>query len=283
MASASKIRGLIRELESIEKECLPQGQINPGAVDGGVSVSPFEAAKESLVLTLQELDEGVAERTRVLEEQGRGQKAIELRHLNQKLLEKAKHDYEDLKRIHAKEVGKTGFIKSKYTAEELARWEEFMGIFAEKINAIETEHMSRANKGKRNDAARRMQAERAERNANGGGAARGGGGQASEQTQAFLNQVQEHDQKFDLMAAEILSGVQKLRAQAEDINVELDVQDKQIEELDEVMDMVENKFIRNNKQMKELLEKTGGSANWCFRITLFVVFMGLIAYMLNIF
>jgi hypothetical protein len=148
MASKVRIKNMIKDLEEIERECLPDSMRNPQGAEGGqneTNLDAFGAVKRDLQNFLKELEAGIAERDKVLEEFGRCQKAIELRTENDKLLERCKGKYKELQGIHEKEAAKK---KPKYTPEDLESMGNLVKLFGEEMDDLENAHNKRGKEKK---------------------------------------------------------------------------------------------------------------------------------------
>ena len=100
--------------------------------------------------------------------------------------------------------------------------------------------------------------------------------------QQFIQESIERDAVLDEKLDVIKQGVIQLGQIATDINEELDRQDKMLDEVDQKMDKVQEKLEARNKQMKKILEQTGGAQRWCPIIILFVILLALIGYIYQI-
>jgi len=290
MASKVRIKNIIRDLEEIERECLPDSMRKTEGADGGqnpTNLDAYGATKRDLQNFLKELEEGIAERDKVLEEFGRCQKAIELRTANDKLLETCKSKYKELQGIYEKEASKK---KPKYTPEDLESMGNLVKLFGDEIEDLENAHNKRG-KEKKQTFARDLKDQRmADRDAKVAEAKREGreiepeqAQPISAQTQAFMERKAEHDLQFGKAQDEILDGVKRLRNIADGMNNELDAQDLMINDIEKQMDKVNDKFKVSNKQLKALVRETGGTSRWCVLLFLFVILIALVGYMFNLF
>eukprot|EP00475_Leptophrys_vorax_P006210 TRINITY_DN13817_c1_g1_i1.p1 TRINITY_DN13817_c1_g1~~TRINITY_DN13817_c1_g1_i1.p1 ORF type:complete len:293 (+),score=84.16 TRINITY_DN13817_c1_g1_i1:26-904(+) len=289
MTSRVKIKNLIRDLEVIERECLPDSMRKNDDGEGGQNqsnVDAFTAAKRDLGNLLKELEEGIMERDKVVEEFGRCQKSVELRTANEKLLGSCTSKYEDLKSIYEKEASKK---KPKYSEEQLKAMGEFVQLAGEEMQSLENAHNKRG-KEKKQTFARDLRDQRAADRAVQVELARNEGREiepqqnqpVSAQTQAFLEQKAEHDLEFGKDQDDILQGVIRLRLLAEQIGNELDAQDLMINDIDKEMDTLVDKFKVSNKQLKALVRDSGGTSRWCVLLFLFIILIALVGYMFNL-
>jgi len=290
MASKVRIKNMIRDLEEIERECLPDSMRKTEGADGGLNPSnmdAFAATKRDLQNFLKELEDGINERDKVLEEFGRCQKAIELRTANDKLLETCKSKYKELQAIYEKEASKK---KPKYTPEDLESMGNLVKLFGEEIEDLENGHNKRG-KEKKQTFARDLNDQRKAEKAEKAAEAKREGREPepeqaqpiSAQTQAFLERKAEHDLEFNKAQDEMLDGVKRIRGIAEGIGNELEAQELMINDIDKQMDKVNDKFKVSNKQLKALVRATGGTSRWCVLLFLFIILIALIGYMFNLF
>lgn len=111
MANKVKLKNMIRDLEQIERECLPESMRQGDKVEGdNQQLDAFGAAKRDLMNFLKDLEEGIKERESILAEFGRCQKAIEIKSANDKLLDSAKKKHKELTIAYEKEAGKKKVI-----------------------------------------------------------------------------------------------------------------------------------------------------------------------------
>jgi len=290
MASKVRIKNMIRDLEEIERECLPDSMRKTEGADGGqnpTNMDAFAATKRDLQNFLKELEDGINERDKVLEEFGRCQKAIELRTANDKLLETCKKKYNELQGIYEKEASKK---KPKYTPEDLESMGNLVKLFGEEIEDLENGHNKRG-KEKKQTFARDLQGQRmAEKAERADEAKRQGRDPEPEQAQpmsaqtpAFMERKAESDVQFAKAETEMLEGVIRLHGIADGIGNELQAQELIIEDIDKQMDKVNDKFKVSNKQLKALVRATGGTSRWCVLLFLFIILIALIGYMFNLF
>lgn len=93
--------------------------------------------------------------------------------------------------------------------------------------------------------------------------------------QQFIQESIQRDAVLDEKLDIIKKGVQQLGVIAGDLNEEFDKQNAMLDELDTKMDDITEKLKARNKQMKDILEKTGGAQRWCPIIMLFIILLGL--------
>lgn len=277
MASKYRIKTIIKELEKIEYECIPDAKRNDEVVDNAPKLDAFALAKRNLTYLLRDLQQGVEDRNRTLDEFGRCQKAIELKSANGKILEQAKKEFANFQRIVDKETKKA---KSKYSPDEIEKMKEYVVLFEEKVRDLEGLHY-RKTMEKKNTFARDLKEQRTkgvdvldekfDQQFNSG------------MTQAFLQRKQQHESGLSEKTQTIHEGVVKVRQIAEDINQELEVQEVMLEDADRQMDIVDNKLRIGNKKLKRLVEESGGSSKMCCYAVLAIILLGLLGYLFNIF
>jgi hypothetical protein len=82
---------------------------------------------------------------------------------------------------------------------------------------------------------------------------------------------------------QILSKLFGLGNIANDINAELKSQNDQLDDLENHMTKVDDNLKKNNRMLKKFVEQSGGGTRWCILIFLFLILMGLIGYIFNLF
>lgn len=285
MASRYKIRVLIQDLEQIERECLPESQrVNETAASGAKDLDAFKIAKRNLTNFTKELEEGIEEREKVIEEFGRCPRAVELRQRNEALMKSVDAEYTNLKKAYEKEASKR---KNKMSEEDKESLKTLVELFGERISDLKDRAAGRQ-KEKKLDFARNLMVSRAEERER---EMKELGkkfpdpketGPLSQQTQEFLTRKEAHDADFDRKLDHIQGGIQRVGNIARDIGNELDVQEKMMEDIDTHMDAVDAKFRANNRQLKRLVAQSGGNSRICILMTLLLVLFALVAYIFNI-
>lgn len=196
------------------------------------------------------------------------------------------------------------FLQPKYTPEDLDSMKNLVTLYGDEIVELERAHNNRG-KEKKQDFARNMRDQRrAERifsyseilisliigdaadsqaRAEGRPPEVGRPQPVTAQTQAFLERKAEHDLEFAKAEDEMLEGARRLRGIAEGINTELEAQEMIINDIEKQMDKVDSKFKVSNKALKKLVRETGGTSRWCVILVLFLILLGLVGYMFNLF
>ena len=96
--------------------------------------------------------------------------------------------------------------------------------------------------------------------------------------QQFIQESIERDKILDEKLDVIKQGVMQLGQIASDINEELDRQDVMLDEVGNKIDKVTEKLEARNKQMKKILDATGGAQRWCPLIILFIILIALVGF-----
>jgi len=278
MANKFLVKGLIRDLEKIEHECIPSAAGGGDNKGESSSTDPFQMLKKTLTLNLKELQDGVKEYEE-LREQGRSKKVIELKSNNTRLLEQCKEEFNELKKLYDKETRKR---KKAYNDEELEGMKQYVDLFSETIKELDDLHNNRKKETTPNYARkmieeRKKQREKLDEKFD----APAKEVVLSDGTKAFIQRkedfIRDNDQKLD----QIYDGVVGLKNIAADINQELKVQDVMLNDLENNIDRVTDKYKASNKRIKKLIEASGGTSRWCVLLILFPVLLGLFAYMVN--
>lgn len=98
----------------------------------------------------------------------------------------------------------------------------------------------------------------------------------TENVKAWMSVVDDNMKQQDEMLAKISDGLDDLKRLAEDMNSEFNKQDYMIKELDGKMDDNIENFRTANRQLKTLLEKSGGCSRWGTILVLCIVLLALI-------
>lgn len=106
--------------------------------------------------------------------------------------------------------------------------------------------------------------------------------QLTRQEQLFIEESNKRDQEIDEKLDLIHHGVKQLGRMAEDINTELRVQEGMLDQVEDKMDNVIQKYETANMRMNKLLDSSGGVSRWCPLIIAGVILLALLAYIYNI-
>ncbi len=88
--------------------------------------------------------------------------------------------------------------------------------------------------------------------------------------------------KQDEVLIEVGMGIKKLNIEAKEISHKIDLNEKIVKKTERHVEKTENKLIRSNKNLKEILNKVGGTANFCVDVVLVCVCLGLTTVLYNI-
>jgi len=88
--------------------------------------------------------------------------------------------------------------------------------------------------------------------------------------------------KQDEVLMEVSLDIKKLRVNAKEIGKEIELNEKMIKKTQKHADKTDVELKRSNKQLKEILEKVGGPANFCVDVVLVCVCLGLCTVLYNI-
>lgn len=101
-------------------------------------------------------------------------------------------------------------------------------------------------------------------------------------TLAKMEQIKRNDQAQDDILDQIGEGVAGLDALARDMQKELQVQGVIMDDIGVAMDKAEEKVKNVNRTMKDTLEKAGGASKFLIDAILFVLFLGVVGYIVKI-
>ncbi len=88
--------------------------------------------------------------------------------------------------------------------------------------------------------------------------------------------------KQDEVLLDVGKDIKKLKINAKEIGKSIDLNEKMIKKTQSHADKTDVELKRSNKQLKEILEKVGGPANFCVDVVLVCVCLGLCAVLYNI-
>jgi chromosome segregation ATPase len=100
--------------------------------------------------------------------------------------------------------------------------------------------------------------------------------ESDENVQAWMSAVENNQKEQDEMLAKISDGLDDLKRMAEDMNSELTKQEHMLGHLDQKIDDNIEKFRTSNRQLKDLLKKSGGCSRWGVVLILCLVLLGLV-------
>lgn len=101
--------------------------------------------------------------------------------------------------------------------------------------------------------------------------------------QAFIQMSIQRDKVLDEKLEIIKMGVRQLGVIGQDINIELEKHEEMLKQVGDKMNDVQDKIENRNKQLKDLLKKSGGMTRWCPVFILFIILLACLGYIYNSF
>lgn len=304
--SASNIRNLIFDIKKIELDCL--GELaDDGSDKKDSKLDVFTAAKKNLTIKLAELKQTVKQRNDLVERVKRNEMTIRLGNENGRLMDQCTRHLEEMKTALEKDKKRSG--KKALEPSTLEERAQLIALFVRDVADVQRQHNGETSAAKlgapggpgglgsggftaareAREARRKAREQRRKARQEGSDPTNDAPDDIemsqmqplSQQEQMFIQECNTRDEQIDAKLDQIHEGVKVLGHIATDIQTELKVQDKMLDDVTEKMDDTLAKYKNANTKIKDLLQKTGGMSRWCPIIITLIILLGLGAYAYN--
>lgn len=300
--STAAIQKLVNELKTIEVECLgdTDADAKKAQMKADKQLDAFQINKRDLTALLREAKESITRRNELVRKVGpRGEEAIRLRTTNARTLEQCRRHLAKMEEAFAKDEERFNKGKKKALAEEdINTRRELIDLFSRDLAHAEAMHKADTGGGDGGGrtghrmARNARDARKRKKDRDAGGSSGNGtistddveleAQPLSRQEQMFIQEANKRDEEIDEKLDQIHLGVKQLGRMAEDIHTELRVQEGMLEQVEDKMGNVIDKYESANLRMNKLLDASGGVSRWCPVIIAGIILLALLAYIYNI-
>lgn len=275
-----QVNTLIREIRIVEDYC---GVKRDDAEGKDGKLDKFQRNKLDFADLMKTVKDDIAVRNNMEEKLGNNSETIKMKQRILKSFEEAKKKHGEM--VKAYEEDERKFNKNKKDALEqdaLEERKEMLDLLKKDLEYTEHQFKPKGEKtGGQFNLARQAREKRRKMRET-GELQDDEPRPLSQKEQEFMQMSIQKDKELEKTLDEVLKVVKQVREVAEDINEELEKQDQMMDEIDNKMDKLQEKLESRNKQMKKLLEASGGAQRWCPIIILLIILMALLGYIYNL-